>query len=134
MQIIAEPDADERLLGALLPLLTADAADGEGKLDVPEDRLVRDEVIRLENKPDLMIAVDVPIAVGIRLGGFSLNDEVARRVLVEPADDVEQRRLAAPGRAEDADKLVAAEFKIDPAQSADTGIGYLVIFLDADEL
>ena len=52
-----------------------------------------DEIVGLEDEPDAVVAECVPVAILVFLGRDAVDDEVARVVVVEPADDVEQRRL-----------------------------------------
>lgn len=51
------------------------------------------EVVGLEDESDAVVAECVPVAILVFLGRDAVDDEVARVVVVEPADDVEQRRL-----------------------------------------
>ena len=134
LELRAEADALQGPRGPPFPLRLPHARDGERELDVFEHRLVRDEVIRLEDEADAVVAVDVPIAVAVLLGGLALNDEVARGVVVEAADDVEEGRLAAAALAEDADELALTELEADPLESGDRAGSHLVILLDVGEL
>ena len=62
-------------------------------------------------KVSVVVAVGVPVAVAVFLGRDAADDEVARRIMVEPADDIEERGLPAPGGAEDCHELVRAEMR-----------------------
>ena len=133
VELIAQTDARKRLGGAAAALFPSHARDGERKLHVPEHRLVRDEVIRLEDEPDPVIAVDVPIPVFEVFRGLPLNDEIARRIMIESADDVEERRLAAAGRSEHADKFARAEFEAHPFERVNAARGGFVFLGDVGE-
>ena len=109
IQVLFQPHAPERLLGARLALLRRHARKGERQLHVAQNRLVRDEVIRLKNEPDAVVAVGVPVAVFVIFGGNALDYEVAARVVVEPADDVQKGRLSAARMTENGNELLAAE-------------------------
>ena len=58
-----KPYAVERIVRALDPLRFANARNGERKLDVFRNGLVRDQVVALKNKAYAVIAVRIPIAV-----------------------------------------------------------------------
>ena len=96
-------------LRTLDTLLLADARDGEGKLYIAKHGLVRDEVIALEDKSDTVVAVNVPVAVGVKLGADAAYNEVAVGVVVKSADDVKHRCLSASRGSEDGDKLAFSE-------------------------
>ena len=112
VELISEPDLLQRLDGASAPFGRSDAREGQRKLDVGQDVLMRDQVVGLENEADGVVAVGVPVRVCKAPGGLVVDDQVARAVVVEPADDVQQRRLAAAGVAEDRHKFVLAELQI----------------------
>ena len=63
-----------------------------------------------------MVAVSVPVAVGVLFGRSAVDHKVAVGVLIQTADDVQQRRFAAAGVAEHGDKLGFSELKIDPLE------------------
>ena len=130
VQFPAEADPRERFDGASFALFAAHARNGERKLDVPQDRLVRNEVVGLENKSDPMISVDVPVAVLIILCRTPFNDKVARRIVIQAADDVEKRRLAAARRAEDADKFVFAKFQAHAFERVNIAGSHFVVLPD----
>ena len=94
-QLAAQPDALQRFFGALAALGLGDARKRQRQLDVLQHRLVRDEVVALKDKADRVVAVAVPIAVVEVLGRDTADDQVAAGGLIQPADDVEQRRFAA---------------------------------------
>ena len=52
----------------------AHARERERKLHVGEDGLVGNQVITLENKPDAVIAVGVPVTVGVVRSVDAIND------------------------------------------------------------
>ena len=113
VEFLAQPHALERLGGAPFALFLRYARKGERQLDIAQHRLVRDEVVRLEHKADAVVAVGVPVAVFEVLGGDALDDEVAVRVVVQPADDVQKRGLAAARLAEDGHEFLSAEAEAD---------------------
>ena len=117
--LVAEADALEDPYGPLAPLRLVDARNCQRELDVREHALVRDEVVGLEYEAYRVVAVGVPVAVLILLRGAAVYHEVALGVLVEAADDVQQRRLAAAARPQYGDELVLPEAYRDAAQGVD---------------
>ena len=134
VQLGAEAYAVERLGCASLALFGAYAREREGEFDVGKHRLVRYQVIGLEYETYAVVAVGIPIAVLIIFGGDALDYKVARRVMVESADDVQKGGFAAARRAENRHELVAAERKAYALQSGDFGIAHLIVFGDVPQL
>ena len=106
----------------------ADAGKGQGQLHVAQHALVGDQVIALEHKADGVVAVGVPIPVGILLGGAAVDDEVAAGVLVQAADNVQQGGLAASGMAQHRHKLALPEAQAHPPQGGDVLASGLIYF------
>ena len=52
-----------------------------------------DEIVALEHEADAVVAVGVPVAVFVLFGENAVDDEIARIVMVEAADDVEHAGL-----------------------------------------
>ena len=94
---------------------------------------MRNEVIALEDKADGVVAVAVPVGVGIILCGAPVYDQVAGAVLVKPADDVQECGLAAAGMTQYCDEFMLAELKVHALQRVDDGISHGVIFFDVYE-
>ena len=109
VHVVGKPDAAEGVDGAAAALGPSDAGQGKRQLDVFQDGLMRDEVISLEHEADAVVAVGIPVAVLVALGGDAVDDKVAGVVVIQAADDVEHGRLARAGRAEHRDELVVAE-------------------------
>ena len=81
---------------------------------VLEHRHVREQVVRLEDDPDLLAQpVDVDLRPGDRL---AVDDDRAGVDLLEEVDAAQQRRLPGARRADQADDLVLADVEIDPVQ------------------
>ena len=102
-----EPDHLERLHRRLPPLRLADPVHLEAELDVLERRPVREEREVLEDRrrgPLVRRQVDQRLAVE--------QDLALRRVLV-PADHPQRRRLPAAGRPEQHDVLAVVDVKVD---------------------
>ena len=130
IQLIAEADGLERLDRPAAALGLLHAGERERHFDVGQDRLVGDEVIALKHKAHGVVAVGVPIAVVVLPGGGAVDDEVARGVPVKAADDVQQRRLAAAGGAEDGDEVILPKLQVNPPQGMDRLAAGLINFGD----
>ena len=75
-----------------------------------------------------MVSVAVPISVFKGFSGFSVNNKVAARILIEAADNIQKRGLAATGRAEYGHELALAEFKGNPVQRLLSQLSRFVYF------
>ena len=109
VHVVGEADAGEGIEGALATLGAAHAGERERELHVGENRLVRDEVVALEDEADAVVAVGVPVAVLVLAGGDAVDHEVAVIEVVEAAHDVEHRGLAGARRAEHRHELAVTE-------------------------
>ena len=109
MHARAEADAVERRLGQLAPLGVRHPAVEQRDLHVVEHAQIGDQVERLEDEPDLLVADrgQRAIAVAGDRRAVELHRALGRRV--EQADQVEQRALAAARRPHDRDELPFAD-------------------------
>ena len=130
VQFVSQAHTLEGVRRPLFPLLRRNARKGEGEFHVPKHRLVRNEIVRLKHEADAVIAVRVPIGVFKIFRGDAFDHEVARRVVVESADDIQKRRFAAPGMAEYRNELLLAEAQAHPFQGVHVRIGDFIIFRD----
>ena len=131
VQFSAQTYALQCLRGALSALLRRYARKREREFHVAEHRLVGYEVVTLEHEADAVVAVGVPIPVFIIFGGNALDDEIAARVLVKPADDVEKGGFAAPRMSEYRHEFLFAELQRYPFECVHGSVCYFVIFCDA---
>ena len=99
MRLFLQADFVKGIQRHLLALVGGDAADGQRQFHVLQDCLVGDQVIGLEDKAHRVIAVGIPVPVSVFLRGDAVDDQVARVVAVETADDIEKGRLAGPAGA-----------------------------------
>ena len=106
VDVVSQAHALESRAGTLLAGGAVDAGQRQRELDVGEHRLVRDEVVALEDESDAMVAVGVPVLVGVVLGRDAVDDDVARVGMVKAAEDVEHRGLARAGGAQHGHELV----------------------------
>ena len=72
-----------------------------------------DQVVALEHKADGVVAVGVPIAVGVLFGGDPVDDKVTAVVPIQAADDVQQGGLTGAGRADDRQRLALFQCERD---------------------
>ncbi len=91
---------------------------------------MRDQVIALEHKADGVVAVGIPVPVGVPSGGDAVDDEVAAVVPVKAADDVEQRCLARAAGAKDSDEFAVAQIQADGVQRGLHQFTRFVLFMD----
>ena len=115
--LVAQAHALKDLYRPLAALLARDAGDGQRELDVCEHALVGDEVVALEHEAYRVVAVSVPVLVAVVPGRAAVYHKVAAGVLVEAADDVQQRRLPAAGGAQHGNKFALAEVYGDTLES-----------------
>ena len=114
-----EADTVEGVLRTRYALLSVNARYGKRELDVAEDGLVGYEVVALEDEAYTVISVHVPIPVGKGARASPVYNEVAVGVVVEAADDVEQRSLSAARGAENGDELALAKAEVNSAKRPD---------------
>ena len=74
-----------------------------------------------------MIPVGIPVALRKLTGRAPVDDQVAARISVQPAQNVQKGRFAAAGRAEDRDEFVPAEFEVDALQRVDDGAAGCIV-------
>ena len=86
VQVPAEAHALEGLRRAATALGAAHARERERELDVGQDGLVRDKVVALEHEADAVVAVRVPVAVGVLARGDAVDDQGEGRRDVALAD------------------------------------------------
>src|SRR5205085_10321186 len=93
---LGEPDRLQRLERTLPRLVGRAVPDGEGELDVLDRRQERDQPRVLPDEPEVAPAEErALLAIEARQRGAERDDVAGRRQL-EPREQVEQRRLAAP--------------------------------------
>ena len=92
--VLRKPHLRKSIGGTAAPLAASYTREREGELDVGEDRLVRYEVVALEDEAHAVVAVAIPVPGTIALGRDTVDDDVARVSPVKATKDVEQRGLA----------------------------------------
>ena len=109
MNLIAETDVFQSAGRALFALGCGNAADGQRQFYIGENALVGDQIITLENKTDGMVAVRIPVAVGILLRGDVVDDKISGVIPVQTSDDVQKCGFTGTGRPQDSNKLIVPE-------------------------
>ena len=120
----------QRSLGPAAALRLGHAGDGERQLHIGQHRLMRDQVIALEHKADGVVAVGIPVPVGVLPGGDTVDDEVAAVVPVKSADDVQQRCLARAAGSKNGHKLIIPQIQADGVQRGLHQFPCFVLFMD----
>ena len=120
VQLVSQTHLFQCLGGPAAALRTRNAGNGQCQLHVGEHRLVGDQVIALEHETNGVVAVGVPVAVGVFFGG--------------DADDVQQGGLAGTAGAENGNKFIVPQVQADVIQCFLDQIAGLVFFFDVFEL
>jgi hypothetical protein len=110
------PKAIEHVGDDALAFRLAHVAIGERQLDVLVDCQVVEQVIALEDEPDVAL-----LQCGALLGGQRVNRMAHQVILAAPgavvhAEDVQQRGLAGARRSHDGDELTRLDVDADAAQ------------------
>ena len=120
-EAVREPDLVERLLGARPALAERQAGVEQAVGDVVERRPAVEQEELLEHEPDRARPERRERAVGELGRRMPVDpDRPGRRPLERP-EDVEERRLARAGRADDRDELALLDRERDAAQRGDVG-------------
>ena len=126
VQLVAQTHFLQCFGGPAAAFGTRYAGDGQCQLHVGQHGLVGDEVVALEHKADGVVAVGVPVAVGVLFGGDAVDDQTA--------DDVQQGGLAGAAGAKDGDELAVAEAQADLVKGCLDQVAGLVLLVDLFEL
>src|SRR5687767_8676000 len=134
LRTIGEADTLELLHRSRTPLIAVDARVQKRQLDILEDRRARQQVERLKNEAELLIA-DASQLFARHLRNVLTIEPIttgARRV--ETPKDVHERRLAGTGRTDDRQKLPAIDADIHTTQRLHLILAGVVGFRDFVEL
>ena len=114
MDAVGEADALERLARPLVALGGGDVRVEQRQLDVLERGGARQQVEALEHEAERLVA-DARELVGVQPRDLlAVEAKLARRRLVEAAEDVHQRRLARARRAHHRDELALVHATASP--------------------
>ena len=75
-----------------------------------------------------MVAVNVPVLVGVEFRAFPVYRKVAGSVSVKSADDIQKGGFSAPGRTENGHEFAFSEFKRDAFQRGDGFVRRVIFF------
>src|SRR2546430_2025920 len=115
MDAVAETDLLERRERALSPRVPIAAVD-ERQLDVLDRVQPREQVVRLKDESDVLVADPSELVVG-QLADVLAREHVGAAVGdVEAAENVHECRLPRPRRTHDRDELRGPDIEIHPAQ------------------
>ena len=126
-QLIAQAHLFQRRDGPLPPLRLAHAGQRQRQLHIGQHRLMGNQIIALEHEADGVVAIGIPIAVAEFLGGAAGNQKIAAGILIQPADNVQQRGFPAAGRAQNRCELAGTKPQINPPQGLHPAVSRLII-------
>src|SRR5207253_11140363 len=108
---VGEADRAQRFTGARCSPTFARV--DQRHLDVVERRGARDEVVALEDEPDLLVPDPGELVIAEHGDVGVIEDVAAGRRYVEAAEDVHQRRFARDARDHDGNELAAPDMQVD---------------------
>ena len=109
LEALAQADALQRFANALRALGAIDFGEAHGQLDVLGDGHRRDEMKGLEDHADIVAAIAREI-FGRHLGEIAiLHEDRAGSWAIETGEQIEQRRFAGAGLAEQSDEFAAID-------------------------
>ena len=130
VELVAKPYLFQRLGGALSAFARSDAGERQCKLNIGQNRLVRDKVVRLKNETDGMVSVSVPVRVREIFCGLPVDDQITGGVVVKSADDIEHSGFTAAGVTENCYKLALPKLQTDALQRGDLGVRNKIVLFD----
>jgi hypothetical protein len=134
VRLLREADHLQRIEGPPAGLFLLFAGDQERQLHVLHRGEDRYQVVRLEDEPHLLRPKARPLPVGHPPDGVAVDPDLAVGEVVEAGEDVEERRLAAPGRAHDGDHLPAGYAEVHAPERPHPQAAGLVDLLHAGRL
>jgi hypothetical protein len=88
----------------------------------------------LEDKADTVVSIGVPIPILKGLGGSAVDEQIAVRIAVQTAYDVEKSSLTASRRTQDGYEFVLSKVYTDPVQSHHGLVSHIIRLLDVFQL
>ena len=123
------PTRSSACLARASALLALHAGVDQRQLDVVQRVGARQQIERLEDEADLLVAHPRELAVVHRRHELAVQPVLAVVGRIEAADHVHQRRLARARRAHDRDVLAALHGEIDAAQRVNHLGAHLIVAL-----
>ena len=111
-----KPDELQGRLHVLLAAGAREIREQQRQLDIALRREHRHEVVELEHEADVPRAPLRKLAVGELVDALAGDHDLAFVRTVEPADEIEQRRLAGARRAHQRDELARLDLEIQAVQ------------------
>ena len=133
VNVISKSYVAKRANSTRLALVGRNTRKRQCQLNVCQHRLVRDQVVALENKADGVIAVGIPIGIGVFFSRNTADYKVTAGILVKTADDVEQCCLSATRGTQNGNEFVFAEAQVDSGESAYSRVTCVIIFYDSSQ-
>jgi hypothetical protein len=118
VRVVVDRQRLQQVHAAGARLARRDAGEQRRQLDVVRHGQVPDQVEELEHEADLAPAHVGPFRLGVAVDAAAAELDLARGRPVEPAEQVEQRRLAAAAGPGDRDELALGHLGVDAAQGA----------------
>jgi hypothetical protein len=114
---MAEADAGEQLTRAVASVVAA--VQETGKLDVLDDVQVGEQVEELEHDADVAAPIERQLPFRQRSELAVTDGHRARGGTVDAAEEMEERGLSAPGRAQHGEELSRRDIQVDAVQRGD---------------
>ena len=111
MQLIAQAHILQRLHRPLAALPFGNTGDGQRQFHIGQYSLVRNQIVALEHKTNGMVAVRIPVTVGIFFCGNAIDDQIAAVVPVQATDHIEQGGFAGTAGSQNRHKLVIPQIQ-----------------------
>ena len=127
---LGEADDFQRDARALSPLRLRQLRQQQRQLDVLLGRQHGQQVVELEDEPDVLRAPLRELAAAQRADGHAVDLDGAARGRVESADQVQQRRLAGPRRPHQRQKVALRDFEVDALEHVDALAAAGEVFVD----
>ena len=119
VRLLRDTDLLEEVQGSLPTLLARDARVEHRELDVAQHRRLREEVVLLEDEPDLLVADEREVASRESLDPLPLQRVSPRGRRVQAPQDRHQRGLSRPRRPDESQELTLLHGQVYPAQGVD---------------
>jgi hypothetical protein len=128
-----QADDPQRRADALTPIPARQVGQQERQLDVLEGRQDGDEVVELEDEPDVVGAPAGRLGVGHPADVLAADLDVARGGRIQAGDEVQQRRLARAGRSHQGEELALIHVQVEVLEHRDDDLIPPVFLVDASQ-
>ncbi len=132
--LVGKPHLFQSPERTLAPLMRCNTGNRQRHVNIGQNRLMRDQIVTLKNKPDGMVSVGIPVTVLVLSGRHPVDNKVSAVVTVKSADNVQHRRFARPAGAEHRDKFTVAKCQGDVVQRVLCKVSGFVLFDDVPYL